>query len=399
MEPNTMPTNPALDLSVLRREACRRTGLSEFGERWFEQPLQMLLDALNREAQLSAAGHGIHSERIIALLSTRLRIRAALVANPQILELPVSVAGVIVGLPRSGSTLLHRMLSAASTTNCIYWWETLNPVPLPGETPGEPSARKEAARAAVDHMLTAMPALGSIHPMDPLAPDEEVMLLDLSFISSTPESIAHVPSYGRWLEACDQTPAYQELRQILQLLTWQDPARSQRRWILKTPHHLTGLRPLLETFPGSRIIMTHRDPVATTPSWCSLVATLSAPATEHLDPARIGRHWSARLARSLNAFIAARRELGEQHFIDVRYEALTHDAVAESQRVLGELGLPSSADELVRLQGALQRNARERRAPHRYTAAEFGLSDEAITSGFCEYRSTFLDPQATGLFR
>jgi hypothetical protein len=230
---------PSLD--ALLGEARKRTGLDDFGDPWFRAPLQVLLDSMAREAKLNHAGAKEQVERLMTGLVNRLKIEDFQKKHPEIAHEPVNVAAVIVGLGRSGSTMLQRLLAEAEGATAIRWWETLSPVPFPDEPPGDPSARINLAVQVVDGIVAANPGILAIHPFDARAADEEVMLLEQAFVSSAPESYMNVPAYGAWLESADQAPAYRELRRILQMLTWQQPARRAKKWILKTPHHLTAL--------------------------------------------------------------------------------------------------------------------------------------------------------------
>ncbi|MBK7730889.1 MAG: sulfotransferase [Gammaproteobacteria bacterium] len=383
-----------LQTELLISEARRRTGLDDFGDPWFREPLEVLLRSMREEAALNATGRQIQGERILTGLVNRLRIRDFVNRNPGIRDEPVDVGCVIVGLGRSGSTLLQRLLAAAEGATAVYWWETLNPVPLPGEIPGQAEQRREIARAAVAAMLEAAPDLLSIHPMDAFAADEEVMLLEQSFVSSAPESFMNVPSYARWMEQADQGPAYRELREVLQALTLQDSSRRQKKWILKTPQHLSALPALTEVFPEASIVMPHRDPVQTVVSWCSLVDTLSAPNTDRLDRRCIGAHWSRRLARNLADFMATRDRLGERRFIDIRYAELRSDPVAVGMRVLAVIGLAADSANQARLAAWMAANSRDTRPMHVYAADEFGLSEAELREQFVAYRARHMHEDA-----
>lgn len=382
-----MTALPSLD--ALLAEVRKRTGLSDFGDPWFREPLGILLESMAREAQLNAAGVQIQSERLITGLVNRLKIEDFLKCHPEIADEPVNVGAVIVGLGRSGSTMLQRLLAEAEGAAAIRWWETLSPVPFPDEKPGDPSARIALGVQVVESIIAADPGILAIHPFDALAADEEVMLLEQSFVSSAPESYMHVPTYGAWLEGTDQSRAYLELRRVLQMLTWQQPARRTKKWILKTPHHLTALDAVAKVFPEAKIVMPHRDPVKTVASWCSLVQSLSKPNSDALDPLRIGDHWSRRLARNLQRFMTVRDSLGASRFVDVNYAALTRDPVGTALEVLHAIGITRTAEDERRIQAWTQKNAREGRGAHVYAPADFGLNETKLETLFADYRARF----------
>lgn len=385
-------TGVALDIEALTAEARRRTGLWNYGDTWFLEPLAVLLASMRDEAELNDMGRAIYGERLITGLVNRLRIRAFLDRHPEVADVPVNVAAVIVGLGRSGSTLLHRLMAEAEEATAVQWWETLNPVPLDGEVAGRPEERRAIAREAVEAMLAASPDLLSIHPLDPFAADEEVMLLEQSFVSSAPESFMHVPAYAKWLQAADQTQAYRELRETLQLLAWQSSDRAGKSWILKSPHHLTALDAIISVFPDAKIVMPHRDPVATVVSWCSLVAALSAPNSDRIDLDRIGAHWSRRIRDNLERFIRARDYHEAARFVDISYDSLASAPVATAVAALEAVGVEISHETTERLARWMRVNDRSQRPAHRYGAADFGLDEANLRVAFDDYRRRFLDP-------
>lgn len=379
-----------LAIESLLAEARRRAGLEEFGSAWFLEPLGVMLAALRAEAKLSEAGVAAHRERILAALVNRLRTVEALERHPEILHERGEVAGIIVGLPRTGSTMLHRLLATAPGLTALKWWEAQNYAPFPGEERGRPSERIAFAERLLDSMLEHNPDLLSIHPFQVHGADEEIIILDQFFIGTMPEAYAYIPSYSAWLKRTDQRPAYEDLRTVLKFLQWQDPQRAGKRWVLKTPGHLAALDTVLAVFPEAQLIMTHRDPLSTVPSYCSLVTALHELGAVQVDRATVGRFTARRWAEMLERFTQLRDELGGQRFIDVPYEALQADPLGQWRRVLERLGEPVTAGTERAAAQWLKDNAREKRAAHRYTLGEFGLDREGLERAFATYRARFL---------
>ncbi|MGB3437187.1 MAG: sulfotransferase [Actinophytocola sp.] len=365
------------DLLAAARE---KTGLTDYGDDWFTEPLGVLAGALNEEARLSELGLALTRRRLTALLADRLRLRRLQAEHPGILEEQVTVAAEICGLPRTGSTLLHRLLAASRHVTSTLSWETSYPLPFPGEGP-DAAERKQRARERAELFLQMSPDFGDIHTIEWDGPEEDVILLDRTFTSMSFDSFYRVPSYGTWLRGADQAPAYRELREWLQVLQWQDPAREGRPWVLKSPHHLTAVRTVLDTFPGCRIVMTHRSPVSAVPSYASMVASMTGQYSDLVDPVEIGRYWSARFARTLREFTEVRRERPDR-FVDVRFADLVADPVAAAVRVTAELGLP--ADEAA-FTGYVAHNREQRHGKHTYTAEDFGLTEAGLARDFAFY--------------
>ncbi|GAB3491080.1 sulfotransferase family protein [Amycolatopsis cihanbeyliensis] len=381
-------TTAPLDVDLLLASARDKTGLFEFGDDWFLEPLGVLVAALNEQARLSELGHELTRRRLIALLADRLRLRALQREHPEILDVEPVVAAVICGLPRTGSTLLHRLLSAAPKLTSTLSWETSYPVPFPGEGP-DAAERKDRARQRMAAFLELSPDFGDIHTVTWDAPEEDVILLDRTFTSMSFDSFYRVPGYGDWLRSADQGKAYDELRQWLQVLQWQDPGRAGSRWVLKSPHHLTAVDTVLDTFDGSRIVMTHRSPVRAVPSYASMVRAMSAQYSDSVDPVAIGRYWSDRFATTLREFTAVRARRPHR-FVDVRFDAMVAEPAGQARRVLDALDLaPDGADDAA-FESYLDRDRRERDAAHSYTAEDFGLSRAQLERDFAAYTEVYL---------
>lgn len=375
---------------LLRARAVQQTGLSDFGDEWLFENLEALIPALNEEARLTPAGVAGAEAMILRALSNRLAHVHLIRTHPEILEEPVEVAAIVAGLPRTGSTMLHRMLASAPGMTGMRWWEAQNYAPPPGTDPHDPQPRRAAAQQIMEAMLAHAPELMSIHPMSIDQPDEEVIVLGQLFSGTMLEGTYYVPSYAAWLMRHSRTRAYADLREILQSLQWQDPSRRGAQWVLKTPGHLMALDAALEIFPRAKIVMTHRDPVATVPSYASMEAVLYAMGGAEVAKRDVARFWEARLAELLGLFMQARDAAGPARFIDVLYPDLTARPLAEGERVLREAGVAVSPEMIAGMEQWIEANRREDRAPHRYTPEEFGLEEAEIKQRFAAYRARFL---------
>ena len=377
-----------MKVDALLDAARAKAGSDEFGDDWFLEPLGVLVDALNDEAQLSEIGAQMTERRLVALLVDRLRLRRLQREHPEVLDEQVRVAAEICGLPRTGSTLLHRLLAASPQLTSTASWECSYPLPFPGEGP-EAEERKRRARERMEAFLALSPEFAQIHTVTWDGPEEDVILVDRSFTSMSFDSFYWVPSYGIWLRGYDQSKAYDELRQWLQVLQWQDPSRAGKPWALKSPHHLTAAETVLDTFPGCKIVMTHRSPVQAVPSYASMVMSMTSQYSDAADPQAIGRYWSERFQETLQSF-GSIRQARPDRFVDVHFKAMLTDPLAEVRRVLTELGFtPGPADDAA-WEAYLEQNRAERHGSHSYTAADFGLSDDQLARDFAPYMEAYL---------
>jgi len=387
-----------LDEASVIDEARRKVGLSDFGDECFRVPMRMLLASLDTEAALTPIGRFVQRQRIVDILVNRLRAEDHFRRHPEILEETITKPLVIVGLPRTGTTMLHRTLAADPRMYSVLWYECRNPSPFPATSCGGCDPRIAEAESQVAAMIEGSPELAAIHPLDARAPDEEILLLEHSFCSTTPEAAANVPSYGKWLDAQDQTSAYVYLRKLLQFLQWQKKQAGSRaeRWVLKTPHHLGFMDVLFKVFPDACVVQTHRDPLETIPSLASMIHAVWILAADRVDPRDVGRQWSDKMATALTRCMRVR----EQHpdrFIDVWYMDAVKDPIGEVRRIYEFIGFPLPALAENAMRDFVARNPREKRPPHHYTLAQFGLTEPGIARDFAEYRRRFiLDRGRTG---
>ena len=376
-----------LSADELMAEAQAVTGLEDFGQPQFIAGLEALVASMKAEAALTDVGLAAQRQRLQGLLVNRLRIEQALREHPEIRAERIDAPLVIVGLPRTGSTLTHRLLASDPDHTAMRWWEGRYPAMLPGERRGAPTERRALGRAEVEAVVAASPEAMSIHPWDFDGADEEVLLIEHSFHSTVPEAYMHLPSYSRWVEAQDHVPAYRDLLACLQYLQWQAPERAGKRWVLKSPHHLGYLDALLQVFPDARIIQTHRNPHETVPSFCSMCASLAAPLTRKPDARAIGAHWAAKLARNLEAS-AAVADRQPASFIDLHFRDLMDDPIAEMTRLYAFIGKPFDARAQAAMQAYRQDDAHQGSA-HRYRLADYGLSEAGINALFGGYMGRY----------
>jgi hypothetical protein len=379
-----------LDPDELLAEARRRTSLSDFGDPAFEEPMRRLLAAIEAEAQLHATGRAVQRERILGLLTTRLVAEEWIWRHPEIAEERIEQPFVIMGLGRSGTTMLHRTIASDPRTFALLWWESRNPAPPFDWDPRAPEPRVAAAEAEVAAMLAAAPDLASAHPMDAHAPDEELMLLEHAFVSSNPEAFVFVPSYSRWVEEHDHRPAYRYMRRLLQFLQWQKKRAGSKatRWVLKTPEHLGYLDVLFEVFPDAQVIQAHRDPLETVPSMASLCHMVIGWGSDRIAKPEVGRHWARKFQVATDRCLAA-RATREDRFFDVWFDELLRDPLDPVRRIYAFVGLEFTPEAEAAMRRWAVENRREKRPPHAYTLEEFGLSVAQMQRDFAAYRERF----------
>ena len=383
------------DEPALLAEARTTAGFDDFGKEGFLTPLRVLLASLSEEACLNEVGRANMRGRVLESLVARLRAEDWFVRHPEIEDEHIDAPLVVVGLSRTGTTMLQRILASDPRHYAALWWEVRNPTPFPGTSFSEPDPRIPVAVEEVRMILEASPEQAAIHPWNALAPDEEIMLLEHSFLSHVPESFCNLPTYRSWLDGQDFTPAYEYLRKTLQFLQWQKKKRGEERgrWVLKTPGHLGYLDVLFEVFPGAHIIQTHRDPLQTIPSAASMNVSLWQMNVDDVDAKEVGRQWKERMAWALRRCVETRDRTPANRFTDVWFRDAASDPIAEVRRIYANTGIEFVPEAQAAMEKWLVDNARDKRPAHDYSLAEFGFTEAGIKADFAEYRARFIEPR------
>lgn len=368
-----------LDAGAMVAAARRRTGLQDFGEEWFLEPLAVLVDSINSEAELTPVGRWIQKARLEGALAQRLRVEQLLRQHPEIRDLDLGKIIVVAGLQRTGTTTMHRLIGADPGARVLFAWEALDPVPAPQRI------RVRRARMAERAIAYMAPEFFAVHPVEHDAPEEDVLLLDLCFMSQSSEAVMHVPSYAKWLEGQDHAKAYEYLRTLLKVLHWQRPGEF---WVLKTPHHAEHLDVMLTVFPEATIVQTHRDPRVIVPSFCSMVAHGRGMLSDRVDPREIAAHWTRKMRRMMERSIEVRRA-ADSRFVDVTYYDLLNDPIAELRRVYrsADIGFDEAARQAA--EDAARENTQHRYGRHVYRLEDFGLTAESVERCFSFYRREY----------
>jgi len=362
----------ALDADALCARAARTTGLDDFGDERFRAPLHRLVRSYEDDAQLTLLGRKIVRDDLLRLLQNRLRMEAEWRRQPAMGDVPIRRPLFVLGLPRTGTSILHELLAQDPAVRVPMTWEVMHPWPPPERATYDSDpriAQVERHFAGVDQVL---PGFKQMHPMGALLPQECVAITAQEFTSILFHTTAELTSYQRWLERADLRPVYAQHRRWLQYLQWRVPAE---RWVLKSPGHLWALDALLAVYPDACIVQTHRDPLEVVASLTSLVTTLRSLVTDAIDPVAIGADWTERLAAGLASTMAVRGRglLPSAQVFDCHFGELMRDEIAMVRRIYEHFGWTLSTEAEARMRAFLRDNAKDKHGAHRYTLAAAGL--------------------------
>jgi Sulfotransferase family len=375
-----------LDVESLMEAARRRTGLTNFGDTTFYEPLGRLLDSCKNEARLNSIGRLVCSEDILQLLCNRLEIQRDLENWPDIATQPIPAPVFITGLPRSGTTLLHNLFAQDHREfHAPATWEVMFPSPPPfAGRENYPRIKRAETNLAWFNLL--VPEFRKIHPMSARFPQECVAILSHSFMSDQFDTMFSIPMYQSWLERQDMRPAYAYHRQFLQHLLY---GGQVRRFVLKAPNHMFSLDALFAIYPDAQIIQTHREPLEVLPSIASLMTVMRSAFSDFVDPVAIGSEMIRFWKETLQGFLNDRKELPTGAVHDVKFTDLVSDPIAVVGKLYRELGREFTAEAEGRMRSFLFRHPNGRYGDHSYAMASFGLDPVEVHQGFTLYRERF----------
>jgi hypothetical protein len=385
-----------LDPDGLLAAARRTTGLDDFGDPRFRDALERLTDAFEREAALTTLGRLIARRDLVRVLENRLRIVDAHRRHPEIAAGPVRRPLFILGLPRTGTTILHELLAQDPRNRVVMTWEAMHPWP----PPERPTYDTDPRIAAVDRHFAGidrlLPGFKAMHPMGATLPQECVALTCHDFASMLFSTSHRVTRYQAWLDSTDLGWVYASHRRQLQYLQWRCPAE---RWVLKSPGHLWALDALLGEYPDAVIVQTHRDPLRVVASLASLVATLRSLASDAIDRHAIGAEWTALLARGLERTMAVRAaaRLDPSRVLDVQFADFIRDEIGVVRRLYAHFGWSFTAEAETRMRRFLAANPKDKHGAHRYTLAAAGLDPAVERRRYAAYQERFAVPSEADL--
>lgn len=333
-------------------------------------------------APITAQAHTAAMDMLLGDLKTRFAIERYLAEHPEIEEQEVEGPVLVTSIPRTGTTATVAMMALDPRFRFTRDWELRQPLPPPvlGEDATDPRAVAARARAAnLDQ---------SIHLYDPDGPEEDLIAIAGYDMRQLHARYPMPQSYIDWYVADDFHSLYEFHERVLKLLQWRYPPN---RWLLKAPPHTLRFEAFVERYPGSTIVMTHREPAKIIASVASMYNTIFQSVCE---PGQVSKEWIGQRcldfwSRGMEMALRARDRLGEDRFADVYNRDLVADPVATFERLYDRLGMSIDDALRARLEDYHRRNAKGAHGEHRYTAEEFGLSEDKINERFEEYLERF----------
>jgi hypothetical protein len=361
--------------------AERTTGMTDMGGGGHEEGLRTLVEDLNSpEAGLTGKGNYFQRSEVKSALVGRLLTQAQFNQRPEHADVVIERPIFVMGLPRTGTTALHRLLHADPMAQGLEMWITQYPQPRPPRETWESDPIFTAMQQAFQAHHVAQPEYLGIHYMDATSVEECWRLLRQTGKSNSYESLANVPRYTEWLAKQDWTDAYARHRKNLQLIGLNDP---EKRWVLKNPSHMSALDALMTVYPDALIVYTHRDPVTCIASSCSLSSETTAGHSTTFVCETIGRTQLDLWSRAYHAFHEARPAYDQSQFVDVAFGDLVKDPLGVTRGIYERFGLDWTPE----VQAAIEEIDRESkqgaaRPSHTYRLEDYGLTEEQVRARF-----------------
>lgn len=377
-----------LDADALIRRARANARLDDFGAGEFRKALGVLCASLEAEARLTWKGRMVARQDILRLLRNRLTLAADREKFPGIADERIERPVFVVGLPRTGTTILHNLLARDPANRAPTSWEVMFPSPPPEGAASRTDRRLRRAARQLGWLDRLAPDFKAIHPVGATLPQECIAITAHTFLSDQFPIMHFVPTYQAWLARQDAAPAYEFHKRFLQHLQWRHRGD---RWVLKAPAHLFSLEALFATYPDATVIQTHRDPLEVVASLASLVASLHGAFSKGVRPEAVGPQLTARWAGAMNDAIAARGRLEAEgkRFLDVPYKDFVADPIAMVRRIYAELAIPFTGEAERRMRRFLADNPKDQHGRHQYSLDQFGLDPTEERRRFAPYRARF----------
>ena len=378
-----------LDADSILKKAKKKTAFTDILPFQTETGLKKLIQSINQESSPNPFGALAVKSLLERTLESRLKVEQVLKSNSEIEQAEIKQPVFIIGMPRTGTTILHAMMHEDQAHRSPLSWECLLPYPVPNPDTFSNNDQLKRVSKEFAQLFKLVPDFQKKHYMAADSPQECLGITALDFNSFQFSAQLYIPSYMDWfVNQADRLETMRFHKRFLQYL--QSGGVRSDRWLLKSPVHLMRLSEIFEVYPDAKIIMTHREPTKIVPSTASLISSVRSLYTDTEDPVRTGQEQMDIWSNYFDRFLESRKQLQkEDQIFDVRFEDFANDQIGTVRRIYNNFNWEITDDTITRFKHFLKENPRDKNGLHQYELEDFGLTSELVNSKFEAY-NTFL---------
>ncbi len=382
-------SKPLSSDAILEQAIERAGGVSDFGGKQFHDSLRILVDSLNEEAQLNEIGEIIASERLLQHAVNRLLYINDRKKYPAIAKEKIEKPIFIVGMPRTGTTILHDIMAQDPRARAPMTWEVTFPSPPPERETYLSDPRIAQCEATFPDIDAMIPGFKAMHPMGATLTQECVVMMADSLCSALMHNQFRVPSYQDYID--DHAPwedVYDFHKQQLQHMQWKCKGDW---WVLKTGAHLWSLEHLLAQYPDARIVFTHRDPVKSMTSYASLTSLVRTMSQNNVDRVEIAEDWVPRLCKAMNHALDVREQgdYPQAKIYDMYFGDFVRDQFAEVKKIYEHFDMEITPEAAEAMKGFIKDNPKGKHGEHVYISDDYGINPDSVREQFSRYINKF----------
>ncbi|MCF6171506.1 MAG: sulfotransferase [Bacteroidales bacterium] len=347
--------------------------------------LHKMIAGINKDARLNPFGKLAVKSLLERTLYGRFKVEQVLAENPEIEKAEIKQPVFIIGMPRTGTSILHAMMHEDPAHRSPLAWECLLPYPVPRPENFADNDQLKTIRREFEQLFKLVPDFLKKHYMAADAPQECLAINNLDFNSFQISAQLYAPTYMKWFaETSDSLATMHFHKRFLQYL--QSGGVKAERWLLKSPVHLMRLDEIFEVYPDAQVIMTHREPVKVVASIGSLLTSVRSLYSNFEDPIRTGREQMKTWHHYFDRFLESRKRLQkEDQIIDLHFEDFAGDHIGTAKKIYDKFGWKLSDEAIVRFKTFLTNNPRDKNGLHMYHLEDFGLTEDEVNEKFKAY--------------
>ena len=349
--------------------------------------LNVLIDSIEKESQINPFGSLAIKGLLERTLYGRLKMEQVITADPSITKIPIKKPVFIVGMPRTGTTILHALLHKDSAHRSPLAWECLIPYPVPSSETRDDNPSLNIIKKEFQQLFKLVPDFQKKHYMEPDSPQECLGINMLDFNSFQICAQVYAPTYLDWfMNHADKLKTMRFHKRFLQYMQSGDV--KSERWLLKTPIHMLRMKELFEVYPDAKIIMTHRHPAKVVASATSLISSVRSLYSNHEDVNRSGKEQCTMWSDCFDRFLKDRQELNkEDQIIDLRFEDFVSDQMGTVKKIYQKFNWKLNEDSRLNMKNFLAANPKDKHGAHNYSLEQIGLNNAIINQEYKDYIS------------